>query len=459
MTFIRNNIKQRSSAFFQITNLFSTLQGMLKLSRNNLERFSRLSKEGFWIVLGQILAVLGSLVGVRILTGILSPVAYGELALGITVATLANQIVFGPLGNGATRFYAPALEKSDLRGFLHAVRRHLLSATGVIIIVILLMTVGMLIFGRKEWIFISVSALIFAVFSGYNSILSGIQNAARQRAIVALHQAIESWARFLAAAGLVLWLEATSTMAMFGYVISAILVLGSQYIFFRNTVPVHVTQIDNPVNWSQQISKYSWPMVVTGVMSWGFFASQRWALELFTSTEDVGYFSAIFQIGFTPFSLVGGALLSLIMPIVFSRAGDGEDKHRLNLVTKLIVRFCLVAFLVVLLVTVFGTFFHDHTFQLLVAEQYRKVSHYFPYAILSAGLFQISLFLSTIILVSTKTRILLPINTIGNSLIIILNFIFTKYYGIGGLFFSMVIGSIIHILWNIFNVYKVTRDA
>ncbi len=100
------------------------------------ERFRRLSKEGFWVVLGQAMAVLGVLVGVRLLTELLDPAAYGELALGMTVATLVNQTVLGPLSNGVTRFYAPAQEQGDLGGYLNAVRRLVLSATGLIILMI-----------------------------------------------------------------------------------------------------------------------------------------------------------------------------------------------------------------------------------------------------------------------------------------------------------------------------------
>ena len=97
------------------------------------ERFRRLSKEGFWIVLGQVMAVLGSLVGVRLLTELLDPAAYGELALGMTLATLVNQTVLGPLGNGVTRFYSPAVEQGDLGGYFNAVRRMVLLATGIIV--------------------------------------------------------------------------------------------------------------------------------------------------------------------------------------------------------------------------------------------------------------------------------------------------------------------------------------
>ena len=96
---------------------------MPKLSRVSLDRFYRLAREGGWIALGQAMAVLGTLFGVRLLTELLDPVAYGELALGLTVATLVNQTILGPLGNGAARFYAPAVECNDLGGYLGALWR------------------------------------------------------------------------------------------------------------------------------------------------------------------------------------------------------------------------------------------------------------------------------------------------------------------------------------------------
>lgn len=433
----------------------------LNLALNFLrtEQFRRLSNEGFWVVLGQALAVVGSLVGVRLLTELLNPSEYGELALGLTVATLVNQTVLGPLSNGATRFYAPAVEQGDLGGYLHAVRQLLLSATGVIVLMLLLTVVGLLIAGRSEWLAIATTALVFALLSGYNSLLNGVQNAARQRAIVALHQGMDSWLRFLVTAGLLLWLGANSTVAMAGYSMAVTLVLVSQYVFFRKILPQNTTGADKARWWRDQMWKYSWPMATTGIISWGFFASQRWALELFTSTENVGYFSAVFQIGFTPFSLAGGILLNLMMPIFFGRAGDGANKQKVKSVSRSIIKFCMAASLIVVLATAIGATLHDMVFRLMVAEKYRVVSHYLPFTIFAGGVFQVSLFLSTIILVSTETRILLPLNTIGNFLIVAINLLFTYLSGMDGLFFAMVIGCTIHLGWNIHNVYRMSRHA
>ena len=74
------------------------------ISTYQLTRYRRLVKEGGWIVIGQIVSVLGALVLVRVLTEYLEPTQYGQLALGLSVAGLVNQVLMGGVTNGICRF-------------------------------------------------------------------------------------------------------------------------------------------------------------------------------------------------------------------------------------------------------------------------------------------------------------------------------------------------------------------
>ena len=55
-------------------------------------RVLKAAKEISWITFGQVLVVLGGLVGVRILTNYLTPTQYGELSLGLSVGLLINVV-------------------------------------------------------------------------------------------------------------------------------------------------------------------------------------------------------------------------------------------------------------------------------------------------------------------------------------------------------------------------------
>ena len=410
------------------------------------ERFRRLSKEGAWIVLGQASAVLGSLAGVRLLTELLDPAAYGELALGMTVASLVNQTVLGPLSNGITRFYAPAQERGDLASYLSAVRGLVLAATAVIAIMILLAGAGLLIAGRKEWIAIAGAALILAGLSGCNAILSGIQNAARQRAVVALHQGIEPWARFLLAAALLLWLGATSTVAMAGYALAVTLVLGSQYVFFRKVIHVNGAVADRS-SWRRQIWTYSWPISIFGTFTWMQLASDRWALERFATTQEVGLYAALFQLGYYPMSIATGMAVQFLVPIFYQRAGDASDHRRNAGVDSLSWRLTGIALGLTGAVFLAALLFHAQIFRIFVAAEYASVSHLLPWMLLAGGVFAAGQTIALNLMSQMKTQIMIAPKLITALLGVGLNFAGAYWYGISGIVIAGVLFSVSYFVW------------
>src|SRR5205807_8754228 len=90
---------------------------LLKRARPALSRNWRsavgLGREVTWLALGQAVSLIGVIVGVRIVTTLLSPEAYGELALGLTVATLVSQVALGPASNAAERYFILASQASE----------------------------------------------------------------------------------------------------------------------------------------------------------------------------------------------------------------------------------------------------------------------------------------------------------------------------------------------------------
>src|SRR5436309_11128530 len=67
-------------------------------------RLTQFREELFWIVLGQVLMLAGGMVGIKLLTNVMGPEKYGQLALGITIAGLLNLFVYGPISSTALRF-------------------------------------------------------------------------------------------------------------------------------------------------------------------------------------------------------------------------------------------------------------------------------------------------------------------------------------------------------------------
>lgn len=423
------------------------------LRRLASRRFQRLGGEFLWIGLGQAVAVLGSMIGVRILTELLAPEAYGQLALGMTVSTLVQLVVLGPLGNGATRFYAPAQEAGALRAYLSVVYRMVLISTGGIILAALLSAVGLVLVGLSQWVGLGLAALCFALLSGYNSILNGIQNAARQRTVVALHQALSSGGRFLAAAGLIFWLGATSTAAMLGYSLAMVIVLGSQYIFFRRIIVVNPTsngiapQTMVDVGWQRQMFDYAWPFATWGIMGWLLLSSDRWALQIFASTQDVGFYAVLFQLGFYPLSILASLAGTLLAPIYFNRVGDASDPIRVLAVFSIGWKITLISISGTIVLSIVAFFTHQSVFSLLVAKEYLYISGLLPGMLLASGLVVSAQFCTIVLHTQRTTKLLIAPKNISSMMGIVIIYAGAAWYGVVGVVFAKIVYSLVHLIW------------
>ncbi len=265
----------------------------LALGEISLVRIKRLAREFLWVGLGQAAAALGGLAGVSLLTRALAPELYGELALGMTVATLTQQAVLGPVSGALIRFFAPAVEAGQLNAYLKGARYLVTWATFVVLGLGAVLALVLSTTGQVNSIGLMITAFLFSLLSGYSSAMDGVQNAARQRAVVAWHQGIGQWLRFLVALAMIGTLGAFSQAAMLGYAVASAMVLASQTFFFRRKIlvllPASSANESNPVErWTRQMRAYAWPFALWGVFTWAQMASDRWALQVCGSVSAVG---------------------------------------------------------------------------------------------------------------------------------------------------------------------------
>lgn len=422
-------------------------------------RIHRLSREGGWIIAGQVASVLGSLVLVRVLTEHLEPAEYGQLALALTLVTLINQVVMGGLVAGIGRFYSIATKNDDRLEYLRASRRALITATMVILGtgIVIMSTLAAL--DLRNWLSLIITALTLSILSGYNSALNGIQNAARQRAIVAMHGGMDAWLKIGLTVGVMLWLGASSTSVMAGYSLAAFFVTISQLFFLRRVIAMQAVKSAPKASedWIRRMWLFAWPITVGGLFNWGYYASQRWALELFVSTNEVGTFYALTQVAYNPIALAGALFISFITPIVYGRVDDPNNRASIEHVRLLLFKIAATGLTGTLILTATAYFFHEWIFTLLVAEEYRAFSIFMPLVVLAAGLLQVSHSLSILISAQNRTHLFIWSDIVGNSIAAIVNLLLTSMYGVSGLLAGMALGSLIHLTWKMQIVNSASR--
>ena len=410
-------------------------------------RVARLLREGGWVAVGQAASMLGALVLVRVLTESLDPAQYGQIALGLTVALLVNQVVMGGVNNGIGRFYSIALEQDALPDYLGASRRLMDFAVltvfgiGIVLLAVLWMA------GLTHWMGLTLAILLFSILTGCNATLVSIQNAARQRLVVAIHGGAEAWLKILLVGWAVILLGRSSTAVIIGFAASTFVVMCSQALFLRNQIPGGSKAEPRGDEWFTKMWMFSWPFSVWGIFSWIQQSANRWALEWFRSTEDVGLFSVLYQIGFTPLSLLVGLLIVFLGPILFQRAGNSTDSSRTAEVDRIIWRLAGTGLAFTGIAFILTWWLHSWIFGLLVASKYRHVSHLLAWMVLAGGLLGIAQILNQKIFCDLSTRrmilpgVVTPLISLGASLA------GAHWYGVKGVVAANLLYAALNLAW------------
>ena len=412
-----------------------------------LPRLKRLAKEGSWIVVGQIASVTASLVLVRMLTEHLEPTQYGQLALALTLGTLVCQVAFSGAMPGIMRYYAIAAEKGEASEYFVAARRMMLYGTSVALGLSAVLLLGLPLFGKVDLLGLTAITIIFSVLGSYNSTQSMIQNAARQRQVIALHGCLDAWLKIFFAVGLLTWLGNSAKVVVIGYIASLLLVLGSQAIFIRRLIPRKPTQADKPNPWMGQIWLYSKPFVFFNFSTWIQASSDRWALDTFATTQDVGLYAVLIQLGYSPISMVAGLMTALIGPILFQRSGDTTDHSRNTGVHRRAWQLTFIALFFTLLACLLAYGLHDWIFRLLVAAQYRSVSYLLPWMILAGGLFSAGQVLSLKLMSDLNTKALMWPKIITSIVGALLSFAGAYRMGLNGVVYAAVAFAALQFVW------------
>lgn len=427
---------------------------------NQKVRVKRLLREGLWVITGQVLTVIGTLFQIRVLTEYLTPSVYGELQLALTISGLITSTLMAAVTPGIARYYSISAEQGDTSSYLKACKKLMVYATLAVCLVGFMLIVMLSFLGMAQWILLSILVMGFGIFASYSGALGSIQNAARQRIIVALHNVADAWFKFAIAFVCISFLGEISVAVALGLLLTAVLITISQLFYIKKlpSSPKVTKRAEVPEDWGRLMLLFSRPFLIWGAFGWMQQSSSRWALGLLSSIDDIGFFSVLFQLGYTPMVMISSLGLTFITPVLFSRVGNATDGIRVgNLIRTVFILASISSVLLVIAVWI-AYVSHEAIFSLAAGAEYKAQSHYLPYMVFAGGLFAISQVIATIP-TSLNVPSTLLLASIGSSLIGIAGaFVGAYFYSIEGVVFSLIIHSASYFLLCCLAVKKITND-
>lgn len=413
-------------------------------------RHLRIGRELIWVSVGQVLYIVGSLATLKMLTNRLGASEYGVFILALTLPTLLGGTIYAGPGQAILRFFTATLEIQQSPNIMRAAWKTMGRRTAVVVGLGILAGLIMWLTGHIEWLLLGITTLVYAVFTALSTIFDGMQNAARQRAIVAWHSNLGQWLRLLLPVVLFSMMGTSSLAAMLGFAFAALIVFASQSWqyrrYMRSKFPLPVSIDHQQVqHWVKRISSYSWPFMLFGVFVWIQAAAERWGLGIIIDTAAVGQYAALTQIGLATMAILAGYLILVGVPVLYGRAGDGLDRTRRANADRLNMVLLLIMLLVTLLGVVAAGLFHQQIFDLLVAADFHSVSALLPVAVLVGGLLGCGQIATFFILTGTESSPLIvpksatAIVTAGGVIV------GASLAGITGVIWANVIGAVFYL--------------
>ncbi len=244
-----------------------------------------------------------------------------------------------------------------------------------------------------------------------------------------------------------LWLGSYSTAVVMGYCLSSLLVTGSQLYFLRRRFRPQGEKTKASAVWGRQILAFSWPFTTWGLFTWAQQVSDRWALQTFASTKDVGLYAVVFQLGYAPIGLATGLAMTFLAPILYQRSGSATDQTRNTFVHSITWRITFADLLITVMAFVFTFLLHGWIFHVLVAAKYHSVSYLLPWMILAGGLFAAGQMLSLKLMSEMKPSSLIAAKIMTAILGVGSNIYGASRFGIQGVVAALVGFSGIYFVW------------
>ncbi len=425
-------------------------------------RWRRLSYEFTWVALGQALAAAGCIGGVRLLTDVMTPASYGELVLAVTAVTLAQQVGISPLALAAQRFFAPAREEDKSAVYLAGLRALAWRGGQWLVGVAAVLAVGLWLSIGGVWGLTVLAATMLALVLGFGAILDALHNAARLRAAVAWHQAGSQWLRWAGAAAAVWLLGSEAHIALLGSCCGLGLMCLPRWRVFvrqvRGSTPLPRGEACGAPEWQARLQSYLWPFASWGVLAWAMSASDRWALQMFASTDAVGQYAVLFQLGFFPCVMLADMLQQFLAPILFQRAGGGDDGQRQQRVLHLNRRLVGVGALLLSASTAACWLLSDTMLSLLAGAAFRRHAELLPWMMGAGSLFALGQLAALGIVSGAHSRRLLPAK-VGSSLLGIgANLAGAYCWGLPGVVGGSLLGAATYLGWTLVTASRLERE-
>ncbi|HXG61675.1 MAG TPA: lipopolysaccharide biosynthesis protein [Planctomycetota bacterium] len=278
----------------------------------------RIVIEAAWVFAGQMASAAATLVGLRLITDLVSPSVYGTIVLVVGTVGLAHGLVAGPWMQSVLRLY-PEVAAAGAEGELR--RATWVGLRKPVIAALLLMGAPGAIWtlSHPEHTWTAVLALVLLAAEIARSVEVTFLSASRRQRAMALLIAVDAWLRISGALALVVVFGPSSAAVLGGYLLGCGATLGGYRLLGRRRDSGNrfssPTVLLSPEALLPRMWIYALPLAPLPLIAWVSAQADRYLLAGMAGISAAGLYAAMYGLASKPFMLLSGTVdLALRQP-------------------------------------------------------------------------------------------------------------------------------------------------
>ncbi|HEY8098007.1 MAG TPA: lipopolysaccharide biosynthesis protein [Methylobacter sp.] len=386
----------------------------------------RLFGDAFWALFGQLASAIALLVGTRILTELVTPDIYGQVALLNGFVALGVALFSYPFICAGMRILPECLNKGERAALYSVVARLTARATALAIALLVLGGVTYSYFSHSDvWLFMLAGVLLIVTVRRELGIQLLIGE--RKQRGASLWQTSDSILRPLLAIALVVWGGQKPEWVLLGYIAASVisntvwsLVLGAKPDKNR---PLIITR-----NFRTDVWAYALPLIPVELIFWVNGLGDRYVIGYLMTAAEVGLYAATYMIINEAFNRSAMVLLRTFQPIYFQYCSENRIKERFKILWIWIG--CVVAVGIIGVSLVLIT--KDWVASVVLAKSYHSAIELMPAIAIGCALHALGTVVAQPLLANKRTRLLLLGRACGALTGVISIPLMVKNYGLLG---------------------------
>ncbi len=386
----------------------------------------RLFGDAFWALSGQLASAIALLAGTRILTELVTPDIYGQVALLNGFVALGVTLFSYPFICAGMRLVPECLNKSERAALYTVVAGLTTRATALAIVLLVLGGIIYSYFAKSNSLLFMLAGLLLIVTVRRELGIQLLIGERKQRG-ASLWQTSDSVLRPLLAISLVWWGGQQPEWVLLGYILASLLsntlwslVLGSKA---EKTERPLITR-----NFRADVWAYALPLIPMELIFWVNGLGDRYVIGYLMTAVEVGLYAATYMIINEAFNRSAMVLLRIFQPVYFQACAQNQAREAFRILWFWIG--CVLALGVVGVSLLLLT--KDWVAAFVLAKSYHSAVALMPAIAIGCALHALGTVVSQPLLAKKQTRLLLLGRVCGAVTAVISIPLMVKNYGLVG---------------------------